>query len=347
LIGPTGLPGFASTTGSTGPIGSTGPTGPPGFTTNTGATGPTGPIGFTGPTGTFSPTGTIFGQYLYWGTGSWLIGGDIVRIGNNAGQSGAGTGSVAIGTNAGQKSQGSMAIAIGHGAGNDSQGTGSIAIGFNASLPNQSVNSIIINASGTQINGASEGIYIAPVRELTGPSIVYYDNFTQELTHSNSLQIGNGFFNSITLRNANIGFLAQTPLATYTEETISITWGIIDGQRSNTDLKFTRLGNSVSVMIMGPSLNFNFNNFDFYFYVANVTQIPDRYTPSTTEIRSLVPMNNANGQQIIGSIVIRPSVLTANPNTWVLIPGLGYASIFNSGSYPVLYNTVSFTYYIY
>jgi hypothetical protein len=51
--GPTGLPGSATNTGATGPLGPQGPTGPegaPGTSSNTGATGPTGPISLFKPT---------------------------------------------------------------------------------------------------------------------------------------------------------------------------------------------------------------------------------------------------------------------------------------------------------
>jgi hypothetical protein len=186
-----------------------------------------------GPTGPVSVFGTNFGEYLYWNSYTGLYTGQgtgSVAIGNNAGSSIQGTDSVAIGNNTGQQSQRSNAVAIGNRAGNDrqgtgaiaignlagsniqgtnavaignlagatGQGTGSISIGFQASNPNQVSNSTIINSSGIPITGATGGFYIAPVRNSTGPSLLYYNNSTKEITHNGSspqfdnLYIGGG-----------------------------------------------------------------------------------------------------------------------------------------------------------
>jgi hypothetical protein len=121
-----------------------------------------------------------------------------VAIGNRAGNDRQGTGAIAIGNLAGSNIQGTNAVAIGNLAGATGQGTGSISIGFQASNPNQVSNSTIINSSGIPITGATGGFYIAPVRNSTGPSLLYYNNSTKEITHNGSspqfdnLYIGGG-----------------------------------------------------------------------------------------------------------------------------------------------------------
>jgi hypothetical protein len=49
-------------------------------------------------------------------------------------------------------------------------------------------NSTIINSSGIPITGATGGFYIAPVRNDTGPSFLYYNDLTKEITHNNIFQ---------------------------------------------------------------------------------------------------------------------------------------------------------------
>jgi hypothetical protein len=74
-------------------------------------------------------------------------------------------------------------IALGFRAGATSQGANSIAIGNSAGFLNQPANSIIINASGSVLNGSAAGFYVEPIREVTGPQVLYYDPIgTKEIT---------------------------------------------------------------------------------------------------------------------------------------------------------------------
>jgi len=105
-----------------------------------------------------------------------------IAVGTNAGQNDQGTYAVAIGTGSGLGLQGSYAVAVGTGAGRDNQGANAVAIGSQAGQVNQSANSIIINASGAALNGAAAGLYVAPIREVTGPQALYYDPTGKEIT---------------------------------------------------------------------------------------------------------------------------------------------------------------------
>ncbi len=105
-----------------------------------------------------------------------------VAVGYDAGLSNQGYRAVAIGDGAGDTSQGMSAVAIGTQAGQTNQGAYSIAIGALSSNANQSANSIIINATGSSITASGAGFYIAPIREVTGPQILYYNPSDKEIT---------------------------------------------------------------------------------------------------------------------------------------------------------------------
>ena len=105
-----------------------------------------------------------------------------VAIGYDAGQSNQGYRAVAIGDGAGDISQGMSAVAIGTQAGQANQGAYAIAIGALATGGNQSANSIVLNATGSNITASAAGLYISPIREVTGPQVLYYDPTGKEIT---------------------------------------------------------------------------------------------------------------------------------------------------------------------
>jgi len=105
-----------------------------------------------------------------------------VAVGTNAGQNDQGTYAVAVGTGSGLNTQGAYAVAIGVAAGNSNQGDNAVAIGYQAGRTNQTANSIVINASGVELNGAASGFYVDPIREVTGPQVLYYDPTGKEIT---------------------------------------------------------------------------------------------------------------------------------------------------------------------
>jgi hypothetical protein len=105
-----------------------------------------------------------------------------VAIGFVAATSNQGPGAIAIGDGTAQTNQGGGAIAIGSLAGSTNQGASSIAIGYQAGATTTTANSIILNASGSTLDSAAAGFYVAPIREVTGPQTVYYNPVTYEVT---------------------------------------------------------------------------------------------------------------------------------------------------------------------
>jgi len=105
-----------------------------------------------------------------------------VAIGFVAGTSNQGPGAIAIGDGTAQANQGGGAIAIGTLAGSTNQGASSIAIGYQAGATTTTANSIILNASGSTLDSAAAGFYVAPIREVTGPQVVYYNPSNKEVT---------------------------------------------------------------------------------------------------------------------------------------------------------------------
>ena len=155
-----------------------------------------------GPTvsaGLTIPAGTYRGDYLAWDSSSYVSsssGGSVfsVYLGSLAGEIDQGANAVAIGFYAGNVSQGFSSIAIGNTAGRINQGVNSIAIGQNAGSYGQISNSIILNALGTDIPTSGyrnlSGFYVAPVRSNAGPSAVYYDSATCEITYGPTVSAG-------------------------------------------------------------------------------------------------------------------------------------------------------------
>ena len=72
-------------------------------------------------------------------------------------------------------------VSLGVGAASTLQGSAAIAIGYKAGAESQPPSSIVINASGQALSGVStNALYIAPVRNASGPSIMMYDTLTKE-----------------------------------------------------------------------------------------------------------------------------------------------------------------------
>lgn len=106
-----------------------------------------------------------------------------VGIGSYAGKTSQAQAAVAVGSNAGETSQGNSAVALGVYAGQTNQGNNAIAIGNQAGKNNQPAGSIVINSSGSVLNGGAAGFYVDPIREVTGPQVLYYDpTGTKEIT---------------------------------------------------------------------------------------------------------------------------------------------------------------------
>ena len=78
-------------------------------------------------------------------------------------------------------------MAIGNAAGQTAQGQGSVAIGYLAGSQ-QAANSIVISALGTVVTGASvSGTFIAPIRGIaTATPVLVYNAATNEITYNTS-----------------------------------------------------------------------------------------------------------------------------------------------------------------
>jgi len=114
-----------------------------------------------------------------------------VAVGGYAGQTEQGLAAVSVGWNAGSTSQGSYAVSVGSYAGGSGQGQNAIAIGRNAGKVNQISNSIILNATGSVLNAQTfSGFYVDPVRSNTGPTSVYYDSTSKEITYGPTVSAG-------------------------------------------------------------------------------------------------------------------------------------------------------------
>ena len=76
-------------------------------------------------------------------------------------------------------------VRIGMNAGAVNQGANAIAIGDYAAPLNQPAQSIVINATGAPLNaGASNSLYIAPIREANGSNVLFYNVATKEVTQA-------------------------------------------------------------------------------------------------------------------------------------------------------------------
>lgn len=127
-----------------------------------------------------------------------------IAIGYGAGYDSQGGSAVALGFSAGGQNQGLAAVAIGFSAGADGQGAGAVAIGSSAGTINQPANSIIINAGTSPLNGSSSGLYIDPIRNVSGTSLLVYNSTTKEITHSNEINSETSIKININLTDSTI-----------------------------------------------------------------------------------------------------------------------------------------------
>jgi hypothetical protein len=107
-----------------------------------------------------------------------------VAIGGAAGMTSQGANTVAIGQSTGTLNQGDQAVALGAAAGYNAQGANAIAIGAYAGNNSQAADSILLNATGADIDPATSGFFVAPVRNASAGNAVYYNTTTHEVTYS-------------------------------------------------------------------------------------------------------------------------------------------------------------------
>jgi hypothetical protein len=116
-------------------------------------------------------------------------GNETTAIGALAAHQNQGFRATAIGSYAGYADQGANAVAIGHRAAANGQGGFAIALGTLAGRGGvQAANSIVISALGVDIqNPEPSSCRIAPVRNVSGATLMQYDAATREMSHSNTL----------------------------------------------------------------------------------------------------------------------------------------------------------------
>jgi hypothetical protein len=114
-----------------------------------------------------------------------------VAVGNNAGHRTQKLQTVGVGASAGFQNQGQAAVAIGYESGCLNQGEYAVAIGFQAGFESQTNNSIVLNASGYELNTATSGLFVKPVRTVTTPStgVLFSDASTSEIAQTSNVQL--------------------------------------------------------------------------------------------------------------------------------------------------------------
>jgi len=130
-----------------------------------------------------------------------------VTIGLDAGLTNQGTYSIAIGERAGNLNQSADGIAIGYAAGRDdqqtdgiaigqnsgqvNQGASSVAIGTMAGKTNQHANTIILSATGATFDSTqANALFVKPIRNAVGTTMLMYDATSGEVTHSGNVTLG-------------------------------------------------------------------------------------------------------------------------------------------------------------
>jgi trimeric autotransporter adhesin len=116
------------------------------------------------------------------GAGATNQGNGSVAVGYVAGYNNQGSASIAMGSNAAQSGQGTQAVALGYAAGQNGQGDYSVAVGSFAGNV-QAANSIALNATGTSLNPSTTGFFVAPIRNASSSSSLFYNSTTKEITY--------------------------------------------------------------------------------------------------------------------------------------------------------------------
>ena len=127
-----------------------------------------------------------------------------VAIGNSAGNTNQHSNAIAIGWGAGQTRQSTNAIAIGYNAGNSQQGLNAIAIGTFAGIANQSASSIVLNASGSNLNATTLGLFVNPIRNTAASYSLKYNPTSSEISYIPDSQIAATSIDVLAIYNSSI-----------------------------------------------------------------------------------------------------------------------------------------------
>ena len=145
-----------------------------------------------------------------------------VALGFLAGNVNQQNNAIAIGTSAGcaanilgknpAAGQGQCSVAVGALAGsgmNTSQGEYAVALGPYAGYCNQAPNSIILNASSGALNSTTSGFFVNPIRSISGPTLLYHNTTTKEITYNENLSVMSGTTNNVAGVNILSEFVSE------------------------------------------------------------------------------------------------------------------------------------------
>lgn len=218
-----------------------------------------------------------------------------IAIGKEAAQNNQSLSAIAIGENSGTNAQGNLAIAIGYQAGRETQGSNSIAIGavtgnyLNAISAN---NSILLNATGGPVSAnTANAFFVKPIRNATQANLLYYNQSTGEITHSNTIPtlatISNGTSNvNIPSANGNITFTVNNNSNLLVISTIGIN---VTGNVSAANF----IGNISASNIVGTVANAN--------YATNAGSATNAGTVTTAAQPNITSLGNLTSLRINSS----------------------------------------------
>lgn len=216
-----------------------------------------------------------------------------VAVGTFAGWTNQASGAVAVGQSAGLTSQGLAGVAIGGGAGANSQGQFAVAIGYAAGETNQPANSIVINAGGSTLDVAASGFYVNPIREVTGPQVLYYNPSDKEITWG-PVPSGGGGGGGTSDYEFNVAGDDSTMRTIFSGETLRFAGA--GGITTTTD-------GEGRVTITGPSLA-TVATSGSYLDLSNLPSIPAAYSVTSIDALSDVDTSTTpptNGQSLVWS----------------------------------------------
>jgi len=235
--------------------------------------------------------GVAIGRYA----GGSSQGNRSTAVGFSAGSYSQAAYSLAVGDSAGNINQGTRSVALGTQAGQSNQGTAAVAIGYSAGVNNQPANSIIINASGVALNGSASGFYVNPVREVTGPQVLYYNPSDKEITWGPVPAGGSGGSGGGDFE-LNVAADDSTIRRIFNGETLKFVGA--SGISTATD-------GEGKVTITGPSLS-TVANTGSYNDLLNLPSIPAAYSATSIDALSDVDTSTTpptNGQSLVWSSV--------------------------------------------
>lgn len=236
-----------------------------------------------------------------------------IAIGVQSGRTTQGVGSIAVGNSAGTTSQGNGAVAIGISAGQTSQGANSIAIGSSAGQTSQTAGSICLNASGAALNPTTAGLYIDPIRNLTGNQNqqLQYNPTTHEVIafpNSNNVMMEDFdmYDTTATFFGNRLSFLESGAGAT-TYYSGVYEAGILTGAQYRRGVIQMAAGTA------NPSSTILLT--DLMFSYANISKVSFGIVPHANETLAVVPVAAGNITQSLGIASAASSLGNQTSNT--------------------------------